>query len=153
MNKKIGILLILILLCSNVLLLFLYFNKHSKGKGGRQKMLERFKTEVGLTDVQVKQFETLREAQREANKPLMDSIINLRKAYIGVIFAKQPIDSIKRQYSIQLAAKMLQLDIVMHRQLMEAKKICTPNQYAAYDSVVMKMMTRIPDRKGSDKNN
>jgi Spy/CpxP family protein refolding chaperone len=151
MKNKVLLFLVFLLLISNAIVLYLYINGKHKSMDGKKRMLEKFKTEVGFTDAQAKQFEALREQQKENSKPLMDSIATLRKAYIGAIFANENKDSIREKYMKPIADKMLVMDMAMYNQLMEAKKICTPTQLNAYDSIVKKMMLRTPEKRRGEK--
>jgi Spy/CpxP family protein refolding chaperone len=115
-------------------------------------MMERFQKEVGLTKDQVKKFETLRQQQKEGMGADFELMNSLKKEYITALFKGTGLDSLKIRYAKDLGEKMLSLDKKMYDNIMEARKICTPEQYVAYDSIVMKMMLHLPEKRTDEKN-
>jgi Spy/CpxP family protein refolding chaperone len=147
MKNKFLVLTILILLISNLVLLYFHFNKN-KRRGGvssgdfKEKMASKFKKDLGLTDEQANNLTTFRIEQREQLKPKMDSINVIKKEYMSLFFENKNMDSLKNIYAAKIGNSIFDLDISMYKQIVEARKICTPNQYNAYDSLMKKIMLR-----------
>ncbi len=151
MKSKLLVAIILVLLVSNITLLFFYFNKTNNRDKGRGRMKELFRSEVGFSEEQVEKFEAIRKEQRELIKPMFDTINMIRNNCIEALLKGLNEDSLQLLYTNKLSRQMLNIDKTMYAQFRAARKICTPNQYQAYDSAIKKIMTRIPDR-GPQKN-
>jgi regulatory protein YycI of two-component signal transduction system YycFG len=150
MKNKGLLLLILVLLVSNVFLLYNYLQHQSK-RNKKVNAMEKFQKEVGFTKEQMNLYSDLRKKQKEELDSTMELIRIQKKEYVNAIFQNKPMDSLKRNYALPLAENMLTLDQKMYAQFMEARKICTPNQYLAYDSLIKHMMLRVPNKKHNNK--
>jgi protein CpxP len=143
MKNKSLIIMVLALLLSNIVLLFFYLKKCKKG--GRPQMVEQMAKEIGFDNTQKDLFVKQRNEHMQQTKPLMDSVMQLKKEYITKLM-QQPNDSTLQQYTTAISTLMFRMDALNFASLQESKKICTPQQMQAYDSIVKKIMLRMPNK-------
>jgi periplasmic protein CpxP/Spy len=138
-NKSLA-LLILVLLAGNAVLLYLYLSKDKKPRRDRMAfMRERLKKEIGFNDSQAVQFEDLRNKQREQMRQQGDSMRKLRGELYDAYNNGQP-DSVINRLLAAGSALQMQADRRFFEDLREARKICTPAQLPAFDSIMKNMM-------------
>jgi periplasmic protein CpxP/Spy len=147
-NKGLFILLV-VLLIGNIIWVYLYLTKHPAPRKGGSRMREQFMREVGFSKKQSADFDQLRNEQRATMEPQMDSMHVVKKKYIQAMFNGMQLDSLQRAYAQEVGRTVIMMDYKMHQQLIEARKICTPEQYVKYDSLVKNILLRQP---GKNKN-
>jgi hypothetical protein len=142
MKNKVLVFLVLVLLVSNIVMLYFYFKKNHK-KEGRSQMIERMAKDIGFDAAQKETFLKQRTVYFDQMKPIMDSVTKLKKEYITKLM-QQPNDSTLIKYTSSISSLMLKMDALNFISLQESKKICTGNQISTYDSIVKKIMLRMP---------
>jgi Spy/CpxP family protein refolding chaperone len=149
MKNKSLIILIAVLLLSNIILAYLlFFNKRGMNKNS---MHQKYLKEIGFNAAQVDSFMQIREKGREAVKPIMDSLSQSRNAYLTAL-SKTPNDTIAIQNLLAKSNEwMFKMDKHNYNNLMEAKKICTPEQLKNFDSLIIERFLK-RNRKPNNKN-
>jgi periplasmic protein CpxP/Spy len=140
MKQKTLVILVFVLLLSNIVLLYFYFNKCKKGNRGS--MVERVANDIGFNAAQKATFIKQKEVLNEKVKPLKDSLLNLKNEFV----TKQTNDSALQNCANKMAIIMLEIEKLNYASIQESKKICTPQQIPLYDSIVKKMMLRRPNK-------
>ncbi len=143
MKNKTLLVLALVLLISNIILLYFYFNKPHKKGGGN--MTERIAKEVGFNAMQKEIFAKNKESYDIKMNPLKDSLIQLKNDYITNNLHNTT-DSAKQKYAIAKTKLLIKMEILNLESLQESKKICTPQQLPLYDSIIKKILLRSPKK-------
>ncbi len=151
MKNKTALILVFILLATNILLIFFLFKKGGGRKGGQRQIAEKIANDIGFDKQQKEKFVVAYENTKAQSKQLMDSIGNIKKEYIEKLML-QPNDSNLHQYTEQIANLILKIDHLNFKNLQASKIICTPSQIPIYDSIVKKIMMRLPGRNKNNKN-
>jgi periplasmic protein CpxP/Spy len=143
MKSKTLVILVFVLLLSNIVLLYFYFNKCKKGNRGS--MVERVANDIGFNASQKATFLQQKETLNEKIKPLKDSLMQIKNELVTQ--QMQQLNDSTLQLNInKMGAFMLQIEKLNFASIQESKKICTPQQLPIYDSIVKKMMLRMPNK-------
>ncbi|HMP85896.1 MAG TPA: hypothetical protein PKE63_01390 [Lacibacter sp.] len=153
LHPKILLLLIAFLLVSNLILLVLVMKRpEPPRRTDRSKMMQEFlEKEIGFSAIQLAQYDSLRNAHMQRNKPRFDSISRLKTTYFDRI--RLDADSMEE---VRLQQQMTELQAAMDQQLLthlrEVRTLCTPQQQPVFDSLLYKVTRRIagPWNRGRD---
>jgi protein CpxP len=141
-KSKLYLLIIGILLLSNIALLFFCF-KGDKNQGGRRdrgaQMAQFLKTEIGFTDAQLKQVETLRNAHKEKMKASFDEMKASKQNTLKYLGANGFNDSVINESVAKSADKQKQMELQMLTHFAAVRKICTTEQLPKFDSLIYKI--------------
>lgn len=149
MRNKTLIVALVALLISNGIFAYLLVSK--KKHGSRHEMVANQMKQIGFDKTQIDSFIAMRKASKEAAQPILDSLQAARKKYINAV-VKNLNDSLTNITLLNESNKwVLKLDMHNYNSLQEAKKLCKPDQVAAYDSLVMERMLFIKRKTDKDK--
>jgi periplasmic protein CpxP/Spy len=141
-KSKLYLLIIGILLLSNIALLFFCF-KGDKNQGGRRdrgaQMARFLKTEIGFTDAQIKEVETLRNIHKEKMKTQFEEMKNSKQSTLKYLGVNGFSDSIINEAVAKSAEKQKQMELQMLTHFAVVRKICTPEQLPKFDSLIYKI--------------
>jgi Spy/CpxP family protein refolding chaperone len=153
-RNKILIILIGILLATNIILVSLFLlDRTEKKQERRSPMGQYLAKEVGFTDKQMVQFDTIKAQHRRQVKELFDDIRNRREASFKAIGANGFGDSAILNAATFSASQQQQLEVMMLKHIKDIRNICTPAQQKQFDTGFYKVMTRPrnDDKKDKDK--
>jgi periplasmic protein CpxP/Spy len=144
-NKNL-IFIIAALLLTNiaVLVYFLWLKEPSKQKEQpRNGITEMFQNEVGFTEAQVAQYRLLKEEQRAAIKPMFDEMRKAKDSLWRLMSDTTVSDSVLSRAADAIAQKQKALDLQTFNHFKRVRMICTPEQYAKYDTAILRMFSKM----------
>jgi hypothetical protein len=150
MKNKTGILLLLALVISNAAWFWYHYSMKQKRHGrGPGKMKELITREVGFNAEQEAAFGKIFDANAATAKTIMDSIGLLKKTYVENMSLEQKNDSTQLNYASKIGSLIATMTSNSYKNLMiDARKICKPDQLDKYDSIVKNFLIRTPRRGG-----
>lgn len=142
-KNKTLVFIILLLLVTNLAVLgyFLFYRKNVQSPKPRDfnTILQK---EVGLNDKQIAQYNEIKKDHWQQAKAKMEQIIKIKNNLFDL--SKQPNtpDSIVEKLADSIG--LLQKDVEMHayKHLLATRAIITPNQQAAYDSFMKRIINK-----------
>lgn len=145
-KNKILVFIILLLLLTNILVLgyFLYFHKTKPYHKANDKdfFASILRKEVGFNDEQVARFTELKKTHWAVAKAKMDSIVKIKNLIFDLSHeAKRP-DSVIEKLANAIGDLQKEVEINAFRHVFETRRICTPEQQPAYDSLMKKIINR-----------
>jgi Spy/CpxP family protein refolding chaperone len=159
-KNKILLFIIVVLLLVNVVLLFLLAGnrKEDKNAGSRSGRKDNYMTEflrkdIGFSQEQLVQFDTLFKKHQTRMKPLFDSLQKAKTTFYGQLGKPGITDSSLEQAASNIGERQKTIDLQLFRHLAAIRTICTPEQQPRYDSLINKVTKRIimPFRRGGNK--
>src|SRR5688572_8040338 len=152
-NNKLLLLITSVLLVANISLLYFFvFNKPSHpGKTNPIKPIEKVKNEVGLTDEQASQYDSLRTNQFKNMKPLFEDLTKSKEDFFSLIYQQSVNDSVLNSYASRIGAKQMELDLSTFHYFQSIKALCTEEQKPKMDSFIKQIVKRIINNNGSRK--
>lgn len=147
MNKqpgnKILIIVIGILLATNIVLLCLFlFNKPEKKPDRKAVMGAYLKSEIGFSDQQMVQFDTIKAQHRRQVKALFEEIKARKGNSFKALVAENFSDSAIIRAAADAAQKQQGVELVMLRHLKDIRNLCTAEQQKKFDTGFYKVMMR-----------
>jgi periplasmic protein CpxP/Spy len=149
-KSKLYLLIIGILLITNIAMLFFFLDNKDKGKrppnrgdGGKSAMMKQFlKDDVGFTDPQLQQYDTLSRRNRERMKADMDAMKSVKEQQFKELGSKGFSDSAIVAAAIKAADNQKQVEEKMLNYFVTIRKLCTPEQLPKFDSLFYKMWSK-----------
>ena len=156
-NKILTFLVGILLLTNIALVVFFVARKEpekQRNRGGDRSavMREFLKDSVGFNEQQLAQYDQLRQQNREHMRPLFEDLGNAKMKYYQ--FVSQPgADSASQAAAALIGQKQTALDMAFFNHFKQVRTICTPDQYARYDSIIQQIIRRMaaPPRRGEHK--
>jgi Spy/CpxP family protein refolding chaperone len=144
--------IIAILILTNIAVLgyFLWYKKPPAPKNDfRNGMSEMLKRDVGFTDQQVAQYDTLRDQQRASIKPMFDEMRKAKENLFRLLSDPNATDSIVKKATEVIAEQQKSLDLQTFNHFKKVRSLCTPEQQPKYDSMVQRMFRKMgrPQRR------
>jgi Spy/CpxP family protein refolding chaperone len=107
----------------------------------QQRFLER---ELGLTEQQSQQFQTLREQFFRQSNAIMQAIHQLRKAMMDELFSSSPDTQKAHKLAEEIGAKYVEQERLLFNHFLELKAVCQPAQQEKFQALMrdlLEMMT------------
>ena len=150
-KSKLYLLVIVILLISNMILLyFLFENKKSedrKGSHDREARIKEFlKKDIGFDPEQIKQLDTVNRLHKEKMKAAFDSLRGNKEQQFRELGKGGFNDSVISGIISQYAEKQKTMEWQMYHHFSTIRKLCKEKQLARFDSLFYKVWSR----KGGD---
>lgn len=147
--------IITLLLITNIGMLFFYVKKspnqdRDKRDHDKNATSELFKTKIGFTESQLKQYDQLRQEHREKIKPLFDSIRIAKEDFYKQLNQPSVNDSLLN-YQLSLIGERQQLiDRQVFNHFRTVREVCTPEQQVKFDSLINGVIHKmiVPWRRG-----
>ena len=151
-ERKVFIVVIAILLIANITMLtFLVQQNRSEKQDGRQNkkaMVTGFlKNEIGFSQQQLAQYDTLSNRHREKITRLYDSARNRKNEQFKKLAAIDFSDSSIDQEATQSAALQKSMEVQMFSHFKNIRQLCTPAQLAKFDTSFYKVFNKRGERK------
>lgn len=140
-KSKLYLLIIGVLLVTNIVMLFFFFNhKYDARRGGnrgeRGAMMKNFlQKDIGFTAVQLHQYDSLSKLNREKMKADFEILKSTKEKQFKDLGQKGFSDSAIVESINQSAQRQKTMDWQMLQHFSAIRKICTPEQQIKYDSL------------------
>jgi protein CpxP len=161
-QNKFLVLLVAILLLANLglLLYFFAFKKdghHGPEGKGQRPVAEFMQKELGFSDAQAAKFQQLRDRHKEAIKPLIQNMQQLKDSLYSLLRDPSTPDSLVNSLAGRIGEKQKEWESMIFQHFKEVRAICDSSQLPKFDSLVHRMInkgawmkkgdsTRKPDR-------
>lgn len=153
-KNKALILIIALLLITNIsVLAYFMFNKHGHPEKGKTGFTTELKKAVDFDDDQMKQFSSLKETYWSGIKKNMDDIRQLKLKIFESSKDSTTPNTVIKALADSIGLLQTGIEINTYHHIIETRKICRPNQVAAYDNFIKKLInhTKGPKGKPEDK--
>ncbi len=145
-NRFLSVAVILLLLANIALVAVMVLRKDKKqsasGRESGKAAYEKLVKDMGLTDTQKKQYDSLREAHFANVRPLFDSARQAKSALFNLRKEESLNDSIITVYTQRIASFQTQADRMALIHFYNVRKLFNAEQQKMYDEFVQKMMQR-----------
>ena len=154
-NHKVLLVIIGVLLVSNIWLLYSYVwskttntTKKTDSQDMRQRVRMKLKNEVGFTDEQLAQYDTLRTKHFEAINPMFDELKMAKDSFFKLVYQQNVPDSVVKAYADRIGEKQEAVDLKTFNHFRSIKGICTAEQQPKIDSFIQQVVKRINGNGG-----
>jgi protein CpxP len=103
----------------------------------QQRFLER---ELGLTEQQSQQFQTLREQFLLQSNAIMQEIHQLRKTMTDELFSTSPDTQKAQKLAEESGAKHAELELLLFHHFLELKAVCQPAQQEKFQTLMRNLL-------------
>lgn len=148
-KSKLYLLIIGILLITNIAMLFFFLDNKDKGKrppnrgNDKSAMMKEFlKKDVGFTEQQLLQYDTLSKQNRERMKADMEAMKSAKEEQFKELGSKGFSDSAIVAAAIKAAGNQKQVEEKMLGYFATVRKLCTAEQLPKFDSLFYKMWSK-----------
>lgn len=145
-NNKILTIAVILLLITNIALVFFLMSdkrkgniKRNAGKGDPSEMMAK---ELGMTEQQKRDHKQLKDDHFKAMKPLYDSLRSAKTAYYVFVKDSMVTDSTLAVYSQQVNKRQAEIDKATFTHFKRVRNLLTPEQQPKFDEFIQKMMQR-----------
>lgn len=152
-NNKVLVFIIFLLLLTNIAVLayFLFLcKKPAKKPDNKDGFAAVLRKEVGFNDEQVAKFNELKKSHWSDAKAKMDQIIHMKNILFDLTKVQDTVDATVLKWADSIASLQKQVEINSFRHVVQTRKICTPEQQVAYDSLMKKIINKGRTRKPGD---
>lgn len=148
--------IIILLLITNVALMIFFMVKHKPGeKGYRDReqsgMYNSLQKEVGFSEDQLKQYQTLRKEQFQKLKPLFNEVRKSKENFYSLLYVENPTESLINAVADSIGQNQKILDLQMFTYFQKIRNTCTPGQLPKFDSTIKKVVLRMMGGPGRSK--
>jgi Spy/CpxP family protein refolding chaperone len=142
--NKFLIIAIGILLVANIVLLSLFvLNKSGNGRPERRNPMNTYlKNEIGFSDSQMVQLDTIRNQHRRESKSIYDAVRLRKEENLRQLGQRNFSDSSILAAAAYSAEVQKELEVTMLRHIRDIRSICTESQRAKFDTGFYKIMQR-----------
>ena len=155
-KSKILLIIVVVLLLANIGLLYLFLNK-GEGKrgqrgGGREAaMIEFLKKDIGFSDQQMQQYDTLSKHHRERVKAMFEEMRAYKEQQMKELGASGFNDSAIALVVNKSAERQRIVEQGMLMHFADIRKLCTDAQRPKFDTMFYKVLSRKGDKNKKDK--
>lgn len=147
-NHKLLLAIIGVLLLANIVLLYLLAFRHPHGyryseKEMRENAKARVKKEVGLSDAQLMQYDSLRNHQFNTMRPLFEDLLKAKEDFFKLIYQEGVSDSLLLKKAAVIGEKQQAIDLKTFRYFQSVRALCTQEQKPKMDSFIQQIVKRI----------
>ncbi len=156
-TKKNRILLVavVILLLTNFAMLFFFLNnkgpEKKPGRSGREAQMAEFLTkEIGFSQAQMDQYDTLSKQHKEKVKAAFDEVRSNKEQLYKQLGTQSFGDSSINEVASRSAEMQKLMEVRMLQHFKTIRELCTAEQQPKFDSLFYKVWSRKPDNKKQD---
>jgi len=152
-KTKILVTAVVFLLLTNIAMLVFFLCCKDPGRkndhgGGREAMMRNFlQKDIGFTDQQLQQYDTLAKVHKENTKSSMDEMRNSREQDFKEISSGGFNDSTISLVATRSSARQKDMLGKMFLYFKDIRKLCTPDQQPKFDSLFYKIWSRKDDKR------
>jgi len=139
------LLLVIILLIANAVSLYFLFNRpdqKSRYQEKRSAILNFLKNDVGFTDKQIIQFDSLSNLQKQISKPLFDKSADRKEQILTEAAEQHFSDEAIDTAATKITDEEKDFEIVMLKHLRDVRAICTTEQLVKFDQGFYKLIVK-----------
>ena len=107
--------------------------------------------EVGFNEEQTAQYKQLKVKQKETIRPIFDDMRKAKDSLFRQLSYPGTSDSLLSQLSDAIAQKQKAIDLQTFNHFKRVRTLCTPEQQPRYDSMVMRMFSKMGRHQHGDK--
>ena len=147
MTNKTLVAIIVILLLTNLGLLYFFLQKKevvAPKKGG---FTERLKKDVGFTSEQIATFEPRKKAFWQNMRVRFDDIKKAKQDFFFQIYDSTTTDSMLVKKAEKIGELQKEMDLYVFRHFKDIRNICTPDQQPKFDSLMPAIVKRMTEKK------
>ena len=136
--------IVLVLLISNIVLAYFLTGFNADKKSNKKKPEDRLSAwykEVGLEQIQIDTFKTLKEDYFSEMKPIWGEIRTLKDSLYSQL-DKAPEDSVVASLLIAISQTNLAADKHTFSHFSRLRTMCTPDQQVRFDTIIPKILNR-----------
>jgi Spy/CpxP family protein refolding chaperone len=147
-NRNLLIIIGVLLITNIAMLVYFLSDKKSakpaeQAKDNRTGVAEMLQKDVGFTDDQIAKYKTLKEKQKETIKPMFDDMRRAKDSLFRLLSYPETSDSLVSKAADIIAQRQKALDLQTFHHFKRVRTLCTPEQHAKYDSLVIKMFSKM----------
>lgn len=147
-NRNLLIIIGVLLITNIAMLVYFLSDKKSakpaeQAKDNRTGVAEMLQEDVGFTDDQIAKYKTLKEKQKETIKPMFDDMRRAKDSLFRLLSYPETSDSLVSKAADIIAQRQKALDLQTFHHFKRVRTLCTPEQHAKYDSLVIKMFSKM----------
>jgi hypothetical protein len=139
-SNKWVLLLVVFLVLSNLALVFFAFSEARQDKKKPQE--NSFRSQLGLSEEQTKVFDQRKEDFFKVMKPRWAEVNKLKDSLYQHLGDETLPDSVIEDYTRRWTEISRQSDVMLFKHFRDLRKECKESQLPAFDSAVVKMVTR-----------
>ena len=146
-RSRVFLLVIAILLIANIAMLTFFLLKKDGDRPGkrpdRKAMISGFlKKEIGFSEVQLKQYDTLSNIHRDNIRKMFEGLRSTKDKQFKQLTEGNFSDSVINLVADQSAASQKIMELQMFNHLKSIRLLCTPEQRPRFDSLFSKVLNR-----------
>lgn len=144
-NYKVLLLIIVVLILTNIGLLYFYkWKKHDgKHKSMKEQVMIKLEKEVGFSKQQLATYDSMRTKHFESMGPMFEELKVAKDSFFKLVLQPEISDSLINQWSSQISSKQQAIDIKMAKYFRMTKEICTEEQKPKMDSFLQSITKRM----------
>lgn len=144
-NYKVLLLIIVVLILTNVGLLYFYKWKKHGGthKSMKEQVMSKLEKEVGFSKQQLATYDSMRTKHFESMGPMFEELKVAKDSFFKLVLQPQVSDSLISLSSSQISLKQQAIDIKMVKYFRMTKEICTDEQLPKMDSFLQSITKRM----------
>lgn len=150
-KNKILVGAVIILLLTNIAMLYFFLNKQPAKKpprSGREAQMVDFLTkEIGFTTQQLQQYDSLSKQHKEKVKTSFDELRANKEQLYKQLGTQAFGDSSIEEVAVKSAAMQKEMELRMLQHFKAIRQLCTPEQQPKFDSLFYEVWSRKPDNK------
>lgn len=117
----------------------------------RSSVAEMLQKEVGFNEEQTAQYKLLKEKQKQTIRPMYDDMRKAKDSLFRLLSYPGTSDSLLNKVSDAIAQKQKTLDLQTFNHFKRVRTLCTPGQQPKYDSMVLRMFSKMGRPQHGDK--
>lgn len=144
------LLIILILLASNLALIFFFVLKdkpqvkyNSSRPDDQGGLYTTLKKDVGFDTVQIEQYMALRKQQFQNIRPLFGEMRKSKENFYSLLYQPEVSDSVKQERAKIIGEKQAMVDLNMFNYFASIRKLCKSDQLQKFDTAMNKSIQRM----------
>ncbi len=142
------LIIIAVLLLTNVGVLVYFLGQKKSGRHvssdrGYPTVTEMLQKEVGFTDEQTVKYKEMKDKQKQKIRPMYDSMRKAKDSLFKLLSYPGTPDSLITKTAEVIAQKQKEIDLETFYHFKRVRTLCTPEQYANYDSMVLRMFRKM----------
>ncbi|HRE51817.1 MAG TPA: hypothetical protein PK339_10355 [Flavitalea sp.] len=149
-KNKAFIAIIAILLLTNIILLISTFRVKKGPPPGPPKsetFTEKIKKQVQFDTLQLAAFEERRKNHWPEMRVMLNELTSAKESFYSLIYDSTVSDSVLQARAADIGARQQQIDLKMIGYFKDVRKLCKPEQFDKYDSLIPPIIKRIIARK------